>query len=90
MEAMRLLTPHQVQLTQAMQLFITTQGTAAIEGTALGDNDRMPQARPTQAVWINAPTGTGITIDPDPEWTVIHYTLDCSEDDPTLTEWQTR
>ena len=30
MEAMRLLTPHQVQLTQAMHLFITTQWTASI------------------------------------------------------------
>ena len=42
MEAMRLLTPHQIQLTQAMHLFITTQGTAAIEGTALGDDDQTP------------------------------------------------
>ena len=51
MEAMRLLTPHQVQLTQAMHLFITTQGTASIEGTALGDDDQTPQGRPTQAIW---------------------------------------
>ena len=47
MVAMRLLTPHQVQLTQAMHLFITSQCTAAIEGTALGDDDQTPQARPT-------------------------------------------
>ena len=58
MEVMRLLTPHQVQLTQAMHLFITTQGMAAIEGTALGDDDQTPQARPTQAIWINATAGT--------------------------------
>ena len=89
MEAMRLLTPHTVRLTQAMHLFITTQGTGAIEGTALGD-DQMPQARPTQAIWINATTGTDITVDPDPEWTAIHYTLDCVEDDLSLTQWQTR
>ena len=54
MVAMRLLTPHQVQLPQAMHLLITTQGTAATEGTALGDDDQTPQARPTQAIWINA------------------------------------
>ena len=90
MEYMRLLTPHQVQLTQAMLLFKTTQGTAAIEGTALGDDDLTPQARPAQAIWINATAGTDITVDPDPEWTAIHYTPDCAEGDPTLTEWQTR
>ena len=90
MEAMRLLKPHQVQLTQAMHLFITTQGTASIEGTALGDDDQTPQARPTQAIWISTTTGTDITVDPDPEWTAIHYSLDCAEGDPWLTEWQTR
>ena len=90
MVAMRLLTPHQVQLTQAMHLFITTQGTAAIEGTALGEDEQTPQARSTQAIWINATTGTDSTVDPDPEWSAIHYTLDCAEDDPTLTEWRTR
>ena len=89
MVAMRLLTPHQVQLTQAMHLFITTQGTAAIEGTALGNDDQTLQVRPTQAIPINATTGTDITVDPDPELIAIHYTLDCAEDDPTLTEWQT-
>ena len=86
---MRLLTPHTVQLMQAMHLFITTQGTATIEGTALGDDDQTPQVRPTEAIWINATTGTDITVDPDLEWTAIHYTVDCAEDDPTLTEWQT-
>ena len=39
---------------------------------------------------MDATTGTDITVDPDPEWTAIHYTLDCAEGDPTLTEWQTR
>ena len=90
MVSMRLLTPHQVQLTQAMHLFLTSQGTAAMEGAALGDDDQTPQARPTQAIWINATTGTDITVDPDPEWMAIHYTLDCAENDPRLTEWQTR
>ena len=88
--SMRLLTPHQVQLMQATHPFLTTQGTAAMEGTALGDDDETPQARPTQAIWINATTGTNITVDPDHESIAIHYTLDCAEDDPTLTEWQTR
>ena len=90
MEVMRLLTPQQVQLTQAMHLFITTQGTATIEGTALGDDNRTPQARPTQCVWINATAGTDIAVDPDPDWTAIHYTLDCAGSDPTLTDWQIR
>ena len=87
-EVMRLLTPHKVQLTQAMHLFITTQGTAAIGGTALGEDDQTPQARPTEAVWINATAGTDIAVDPDPEWMAIHYTLDCAESDPAMTEWQ--
>ena len=90
MEVMRLLTPHQVQLTQAMHLFITTKGTAAIEGTALGDDDQTLQARPTQAIWMNATADTNIAVDPNPAWTAIHYTLDCAESDPTLTKWQTR
>ena len=90
MISMRLLTPHQVQLTQAMHLFITTKGMAAMEGTALGDDDQTPKARPTQAIWINATTGTDIIVDPDPEWMAIHYSLDCAGTDPTLTEWQTR
>ena len=90
MEVMRLLTPHQVQLTQAMHLFITTQGTATIEGTALGDDDQTPQARPTQVVWVNATADTDIAVDPDPEWTAVHYTLDCARSEPTLTDWRTR
>ena len=90
MASMRLLTPHQVHLTQARHLFLTTQGTATMEGTAPDDDDQTPQARPTQAIWINATTGTDITVYPDPEWMAIHCTLDCTKDDPTLTEWQTR
>ena len=89
MEVMHRLTPHQVQLKQAMHLFITTQGTATIEGTALGDDDQTPQARPTQAVWVNATADTEIVVDPDPEWTAVHYTLDCTKNNPTLTDWQT-
>ena len=57
MIAMRLLTPHRLQLTQAMHLFITTRGTAAIERTALGEDDQTSQAMPTQAIWINATNG---------------------------------
>ena len=34
--AVSVVRPHQVQLTQARQLFITAQGTASIEGTAFG------------------------------------------------------
>ena len=90
MEVMRLLTPHQVQHTEAMHLFITTQGTATIEGTALGDDDQTPHARPTQPVWVNATADTAIAADPDPRWTAVHYTLNCTENDPTLTDWRTR
>ena len=77
-------------LTQAVHLFITTQGTATIEGTALGDDDQTPKARPTQAVWVNATQSTDIAVDPDHKWTAVHYTLDCTENDPTLTDWRTR
>ena len=90
MEVMHLLTPSQVQLTQASQLFITTQGTATIEGTALGDEEQTAQARPTQAIWVNARANTDIAVDPDPQWTAVHYTLDCAENDPALTDWRTR
>ena len=90
MEVMRLLAPHTVQLRQGMHLFITTRGTAAIEGTAPGDDDQTPQARPTQAVWLGAKADTHIAVDGDLEWTAIEYTLDCAESDPTLTGWQTR
>ena len=71
MELMCLITPHQVKLTQAMHLFITTQSAATIEGTALGDDDQTPQARPTHAVWVNATAGTDIAVDPNPELTAI-------------------
>ena len=82
-------TPHQVQLTQAMHLLKTTQGTATIEGTALGDDDKTPQARPRQAVWVNATAGSDIAVDCDPEWTAIHYTTECADSDPTLTDSRT-
>ena len=78
MVSMRLLTPHEVQVAQAMHLLLTNQGTAAMEGAPLGDDDETPQARPAQAIWINATTGTDITVHPDPEWTAIHCTLDCA------------
>ena len=89
MEVMRPLTPHQVQLTQATHLFLTIQGTANIEGTALGNDHQTPQARPTQAVPVNATADTDIAFDPEPEWTAVHYTLDCTKNDPTLTDWRT-
>ena len=89
MEVMHLLTPNQVQLTTAVHLFKTAQGTATIEGTALGDDDQIPQARPTQAVWVNATANTDIAVDPDADWTAVHYTLDCAKNDPALTDWRT-
>ena len=90
MKVMHLRTSHQVQLTQAVHPFKTTQGTATIESTALGDDDQTPQARPTQAVWVNATADTDVAVDPDLEWTAVHYTPDCTENDPTLTDWLTR
>ena len=89
-EVVHLLTPHQVQLTQAVHLLITTQGTATMEGTALGDDDKAPMARPTQAGWVDATADTDIAFDPDPEWTAVHYTLDCTDNNPTLTDLRTR
>ena len=67
MGVMHLRTPHQVQLTQAVYLIITTKGRATMEGTALGDDDQTPEARPTQAVWVTATADTDIAVDPDPE-----------------------
>ena len=90
MDIMHLLTPNQVQLTQAMHLFITTQGTATFEGTALGDNDQTPQTPPTQAVWVSATANSDIAVDPDPECTAVHYTLDCAENHPAPTDWRIR
>ena len=90
MEVMSLLKPHQVQLTQAMHLFITTKGSPTIGGRALGDDDQTPQARTTQAVWINTTADTDIAVDSYPEWTGVHATLHCPENDPTLTNWRTR
>ena len=46
MEVMHLLTPDRVQLPEALHLFITNQGTATIEGTALGDDDQTPRHDP--------------------------------------------
>ena len=89
MEVMQLPTPNQGQLTQAVHLFITTQGMATIEGRALGDDDQTTQAQPTQAAWVNATANTDIAVDPVPEWTTVHYTLDCAENNPALTDWQT-
>ena len=64
---------------------------ANLVGTALGDDDQTPQARPTQAVWVNATEDTHIAVDPNLEWTAVHYTLDCTHcNDPTLTDWRTQ
>ena len=90
MEVIHLLTPNLVQLTHAVHLYITIQGTATIEGTALGDDDQTPGARPSKAIWVNATAITDTAVDPDPEWTAVHYTLDCTEKDTTLTDWRTR
>ena len=69
MEVMHFLTPDRVQLPQAAHIFITTQGTAIIEGTALGDDDQTPQGRPAEAVWVSATANYDIAVDPNPEWT---------------------
>ena len=58
MASMRLLTPHQVHLTQATHLSLTTQGRGSMEGTALDDDDQTPQARPTQAIVVVCFLGT--------------------------------
>ena len=42
----------------------------------------MPQARPTQALWVTTATDTDIVIDPDLEWAAIHYTVEGAEGDP--------
>ena len=52
MEVVHLLKPNQVPLIQAVHLFITSQDTATIEGTALWEDDQTTQARPTQALWV--------------------------------------
>ena len=39
---------------------------------------------------LSATANTDIAVDPDPEWTAVHYTLNCAERDPALTDWQTR
>ena len=90
MEVMHLLTPDRVQLQQAVHLFITIQGMATIEGTALGDDDQTPQARFTQTIWASAKANTDIAVDPDPVCTAVHYTLDYAKSDPALTDWQTQ
>ena len=87
---MPLVTPDRVQLPQPVRPFITAQGRATIECKPLGKDDQTPQARPTQAVWVRATANTDIARDPDPEWTAVHYTLDCAENNPALTDWQTR
>ena len=50
MEVMHVLTPDRVQLPQAVHIFITTQGTAIFEGTALGDDDQTARGPPAEAV----------------------------------------
>ena len=71
-EAIHLVTTKQIKLSPAEHLCITMQGTATIEGATLGDDDQMPQARPTQAMWVTTTTVADIAIDPDWEWSAIH------------------
>ena len=42
-----------------------------------------------QAFWVSATANTDIAIDPNPEWTAVHYTLDCAENYPALADWRT-
>ena len=89
-EAIHLVTPDQIQLPPAAHLFITAQGTATIEGATIGEDNQLPQARPTQAVWVTATTDTDITIAPDAEWAAIHCTMECTNNNPTTSDWQAR
>ena len=87
-EAIHLITTKPIKLRPAEPLFITIQGTATIEGTTLGDDDQMLQARPTQAIWVTATDDADIVIDPDSEWSAIHYTVESAVGDPKTTNWQ--
>ena len=50
----------------------------------------MPQARPTQAIWVRATTDANIAIDLDSEWATIHYTVEGAEGDAKTSKWRQR
>ena len=89
-EAIHLITTKPITLPPTEHLFITIQGTATIEGDTREDDDQMPQARPTQAIWVTATTDADVAIDPDLEWSAIHYTVESAVGDPKTTNWQQR
>ena len=89
-EAIHLSTMKPIKLSPAEHLFITIQGPATIEGATLADDDQMPQARPTQAIWVPATTDADIAIDPDSEWSAIHHTVESAVSDPKTTNWRQR
>ena len=68
------MTPDQLCLAPELHFFITTQGKATIEGTALEEDDPQSQARPTQAVWGTATGVTDITVDQEWALAAIQYT----------------
>ena len=41
-------------------------------------------------LWVDATANTDIDVDPDREWTAVHYTLDCAKNEPAPTDWGTR
>ena len=89
-EAIHLITTEPINLPPDEHLFITIQGTATTEGATLGDDHQMPQARPTQAIWVTATTDVDIAIDPDLEWSAIYYTVESAVGDPKTTNWRQR
>ena len=89
-EVIHLIATKQIKLPPAEHLFITIQGWATIEGATLGDGDRMPQARPTQAIWVTTTTDADIAIDPHSEWAAIHYTVEGAERGPKTNNWRQR
>ena len=77
-ETIHLVTPDQIQLPPSPYLSIPAQGTATIQGTTIEEDNQLPQARPTQAVWVTATTNNDITKPPDcgePPSTVPRHVL---------------
>ena len=89
-DAIHFITPDRVSHRPAEHRFIIVQGTATIEGTTLGEDDQMPEARPTQAIWVTENKITDTTINPNFEWDAIHYTVECTDRDPKTNGWQTQ
>ena len=86
-EAIQSMTTKQIRLSPAEHLFITIQGMATIQGATLGDDDQTPQASPTKANWVTATTHADIVMEPDFEWSAIHYTVEDTAGDPKTTNW---